>query len=44
LQADLIESCLWAAVERVLQQPDTIAAEVARPIRCGTASGNQQHS
>jgi chromosome segregation ATPase len=30
LQADLIESRIWAAVERVLQQPDMIAAEVAR--------------
>jgi site-specific DNA recombinase len=30
LQADLIESRIWAAVERLLQQPDMIAAEVAR--------------
>jgi hypothetical protein len=30
LQADLIESRIWAAVERVLQHPEMIAAEVAR--------------
>ena len=30
LQADLIEARIWAAVERVLQQPDMIAAEVAQ--------------
>jgi site-specific DNA recombinase len=30
LQADMIEARIWAAVERVLQQPDMIAAEVAQ--------------
>jgi hypothetical protein len=30
LQADRIESRIWAAVERVLQHPEMIAAEVAR--------------
>jgi site-specific DNA recombinase len=30
LQADLIETRIWAAVERVLQHPEMIAAEVAR--------------
>jgi hypothetical protein len=30
LQADLIEARIWAAVERVLQHPEMIAAEVAR--------------
>ena len=30
-QADLIAARIWAAVERVLQQPEMIAAEVAQP-------------
>jgi site-specific DNA recombinase len=30
LQADVIEARIWAAVERVLQQPDMIAAEVTQ--------------
>ena len=30
LQADRIEARIWAAVERVLQQPEMIAAEVAQ--------------
>jgi len=30
LPADLIESRIWAAVERVLQPPEMIAAEVAQ--------------
>jgi hypothetical protein len=30
LQADLIESRIWGAVERVLQQPDMIATQVGR--------------